>query len=755
MATCSVYALDSDLSDANIFGHVVDADSKDHIPYATIRIVGTTIGVSTDISGHYFLKNLENGDVEVEASCIGYIPQRLKAKIRKDKTLELNFNLREDVLQLEQVVVTGNRNEVKRRNTSSLINILGSQTLEIVTATSVADGLSYQPGVRVENNCQNCGFSQVRINGLDGHYSQILMNSRPVFSALTGVYGLEQIPANMIERIEVMRGGGSALFGSSAIGGTINIITKDPIVNGGEVSNTTTLIGCTGAVDNNTTFNASLVNDNNKMGLFIFGQYRSRDGYDDDDDGFTELTKLKTQTIGTRAFFRTSDISKLTLEYRGTHEYRRGGDNIQKPAHEAMIAEQADHSINGGDINFNIWSSDYSNKFNIFTSLQDTRRDSYYGSGKDPNAYGRTHDFVVMGGAQYTRTWKKLLFMPAELVAGVEYTHNYLNDIIDGYDRDVTQKTDVYSGYLQNEWRNDMWGFLVGAHLDKHSMISNVIVSPRVNVRYNPTKDVNFRATFSTGFRAPQIYDEDLHVDIAGGERIVTVLASDLKEERSNSFSVSGDFYHTFGSVQANFLIEGFYTTLNDVFAFRELEEKDEFGNSVLERYNGSDATVMGLTLEGKLAFTKNFTFQAGMTMQRSRYKEAESWSEDPNVAPTKHMFRTPDMYGYITAKYSPIKPLSFSLSGTFTGPMYVQHLVGSGTDIDEIVRTPTFADINLKASYDFKLFNYATMELSAGVMNIFNSYQSDFDKGKMRDAGYVYGPMHPRSIIFGAKISL
>lgn len=129
-----------------------------------------------------------------------------------------------DVFMLDQFVVTSSKSEVKRRESPSLVNVMTGKLLTSVGACSLADGLDFQPGVRVENDCQNCGFTQVRINGLDGHYSQILMNSRPVFSALTGVYGLEQIPANMIDRIEVMRGGGSALFGSSAIGGTINII---------------------------------------------------------------------------------------------------------------------------------------------------------------------------------------------------------------------------------------------------------------------------------------------------------------------------------------------------------------------------------------------------------------------------------------------------------------------------------------------------------------------------------------------------
>ena len=100
-----------------------------------------------------------------------------------------------------------------------------------MNSTDLAKSLSYQSGLRVENNCQNCGFPQVRINGLEGPYSQILINSRPVVSALSGVYGLEQIPVSMIDRVEVVRGGGSALFGANAVGGTINIITKDPVNN--------------------------------------------------------------------------------------------------------------------------------------------------------------------------------------------------------------------------------------------------------------------------------------------------------------------------------------------------------------------------------------------------------------------------------------------------------------------------------------------------------------------------------------------
>ncbi|WP_279145075.1 TonB-dependent receptor plug domain-containing protein, partial [Muribaculum intestinale] len=605
------------------------------------------------------------------------------------------------------------------------------------------------------NDCQNCGFTQVRINGLDGHYSQILMNSRPVFSALTGVYGLEQIPANMIERVEVMRGGGSALFGSSAVGGTINIITKDPLSNSARVAHTLTSIGPSGAMDNNTTVNASVVTDNNKAGIFIYGQSRYRDGYDHDDDGFTEVAQLKTQTLGARTFLRTTDDSKLTLEYHNTHEYRRGGDQLDQPAHMAMIAEQVDHNIHAGEATFDLWLRDRRDHLSVFAATQNTRRQSYYGSEMDPNAYGRTSDIVVTAGTQWTHPIDRFLFMPSELVAGLEYSYNRLHDVTVGYNHDIVQNVNIYSGYLQNEWKNEKWGFLVGARVDKHSMIDNPVISPRANIRFNPSDNLNFRASYSTGFRSPQAYDEDFHVAIVGGERVVTVLAPGLKQESSQSVSLSADLYHRFGNVQTNLLVEGFFTDLRDVFALRQLDEADEAGNAVLERYNGSGARVMGLNIEAKAFFSSHFDMQGGITLQRSRYKQPEQWSDNPEVAAEKKMFRTPDIYGYFTANWEITHSLKASLTGTGTGPMLVQHLAGSGTDVDLAVRTESFFDASLKFTYTFRLYNRVNLDVSAGVSNIFNSYQNDFDRGPLRDSGYMYGPMLPRCINFGVSLGI
>lgn len=292
-------------TDANIFGHVVDRDTHEHIPYATIAVTGTAFGTTTDASGHYFLKNLPEGALTLEVRALGYASQTQQVTLRRGQTAELNFEVVQSGISMDEVVVSASRSARLRREAPALVSVLDAGLFEKTNASCLAQGLSFQPGVRVEDDCQNCGFTQVRINGLDGHYSQILVDSHPVFSALTGVYGLEQIPANMIERVEVLRGGGSALFGSSAIGGTINVITKEPSRNSAQMSHTLTSIGGSNSYDNNTMLNASLVTESGRAGLCVFGQSRHRSGYDHDGDGFTEVPVINSQSVGMRSFFRT------------------------------------------------------------------------------------------------------------------------------------------------------------------------------------------------------------------------------------------------------------------------------------------------------------------------------------------------------------------------------------------------------------------------------------------------------------------
>ena len=884
-------------TDANIIGHVTDAKTGEHLAGITIAIKGTTFGTATDATGHYFLKNLKQKSVTLVMRGLGYLSQERVIEISPDKVIEVNFEAEQDNINIDEVVVSSNRQATLRRLAPTLVTVLDSKLFESANATNLAQGLIFQPGVRVENNCQNCGFNQVRINGLDGRYSQILIDSRPIMSALAGVYGLEQIPTNMIERVEVVRGGGSALFGSSAIAGVINIITKEPQRNSFTFNESMSFSGFKD-LDNNLSFNGSLVSDDNRAGAMVFAQARYRKEHDVNGDGYSELGRLDSRSLGFRGYLRPSDYTRLTGEVHTFSEARRGGDHIDWPEQVAGVAESIRHSVYSGNLKFDGYSEDYKHHYQLYTSAQYITRNSYYGGIGEPklrnkagdkfvNAqgveidseadalatgtigrpihtsnygknFGITRGLTWVGGAQYTYDFDHFLFMPAQFLAGAEYSYDRLDDRMPlrEWETEATKSTGFdlsanptslspalhqvirnASQFAQIEWKNDRWSLLLGTRLDENSAVKKAIFSPRATLRYNPTKNFNIRATYAKGFRAPQVFDEDLHVGVVGGEAQRVTNADDLRPEISHSFSLSDDMYFTLGGAQVNLLVEGFYTRLLDVFT--NYKDKSENGISYYTRHNygindngqqaSSGAKILGLNLEGKIAY-RWLSLQAGLTLTSNKYDVNQEWgvrqkvkgdhdaayydtfvpkadgSDFDKVAAdgeaqtismtSKNITRTPSTYGYFTIGINPVRPLNIALTGTFTGSMYVPHVVkwgqnsavtdraaiaaglrqegyklglvnesgaaiqedGAPKEVDvewnELVKTKSFFDLGTKITYDLRLFSKTNLQLYCGVNNLFNAFQSDYDFGPDRDSGYIYGPTIPRSGYFGMKFT-
>ena len=225
--------------------------------------------------------------------------------------------------------------------------------------------------------------------------------------------------------------------------------------------------------------------------------------------------------------------------------------------------------------------------------------------------------------------------------------------------------------------------------------------------------------------------------------------APGLKPEYSNSFSTSFDGYVRLGDLQANLLLEGFYTRLSNTFV--KVPTVDADGNPIEERRNGHNANVVGVNIEGKIVPLRVVQLQLGYTFQQSTYSEPQQWVDDPSISPEKRMLRTPDSYGYYTLTVEPVKHLLISATGTYTGSMLVPHLKGYIAE-NRLERSPQFFDAGLKASYDLEL-NLITLKISGGIKNIFNSYQKDFDRGADRDSGYIYGPGQPRTVFISLKI--
>ena len=737
-----------------IEGHVFDKTTKEAIAYASVAIEGTKIGTTTDEEGNFIFRRIAPGRYTIVVSCIGYKKEHHTVEVIKESVAHAHLELVPEATRLDEIVVSANRNETNRKEAPVVVNVLSEKQFEQNNAQDLVQSLGFQSGVRVEYNCQNCGFPQVRINGLEGPYTQLLIDSKPIMSALSGVYGLEQIPVNMVERIEVVKGGGSALFGANAIAGTVNIITKEPLSPSLSVGTDVQAIGGT-TYSQNFNANGAILSKDRHFGASFYQTFRKRNPYDRDNDGFSEIGMLTNNSFGTKLFYNINSKNKIKIEYHTTNEKRRGGNNFDMQPHYADICEATEHLINALSLNYDFVSSDGKHRLNVYSSAQSIDRNSYYGSHQDPNGYGITNDLTFLAGAMANHHLDKFLFSKASITYGAEYSTNRLDDQLKAYNIRTQQNVSTIGMYVQSEWTSRYLNLLIGARMDKHNLLSSPVLVPRLSLLYKYNDSWQVRASYSSGYRAPQAYDEDFDITQVGGMSLRTKLADNLNAEYSNSFSLSSDHYAFLGeNWQANLLIEGFYTILNDVFATRIIEQ-DTINNIIYqERYNASGADVAGVSLSAKLAYKDLVTFSLGYTLQTSKYKQTEYWSDDESVEGTDYLLRSPEDYGFFSMDISAIRNTNITLGGTYTGKMKVAHYAGY-IEQDRLETTPRFFDLNAAISYDIKAGKGLILQLKCGVNNILDSFQNDFDQGADRDAGYIYGPTQPRTFYIGAKLKL
>lgn len=758
----------SELMAQHISGMVKDQNGSP-IANATILLEGTTNGSKTDEQGKFQLPfNADKANLLIRA--VGY--QTLRKTLDKNSfTQPQIFELFEDNLNLNEVVVSATRYGIDRQKAPVVVNVLSPKLFAATQSVAMSETLNYQPGVRVENNCQNCGFSQVRLNGLEGAYSQILINSRAVYSALNSVYGLDQIPTSMIDRIEVVRSGGSALFGANAIAGTINIITKDPVENDWSVKSTNSLIDGK-SWDNTLDFNTSYVDNDLKTGATFYGMHRNRQAYDANGDGFSEMTKLRNTTFGTKAFYKPSEHDKITLDLSVLEEFRRGGDKFEVAPHFSDVTEQLTTSSIIGGLTYDHYSKDWKQKISVYASAQKSNRDSYYGglgggrtitdSLQAANSYGLTKDLAFVAGTQYTYNWENDVF-----TSGVEFNGNNTEDNIPGYDRLIDQKARNIGAYMQYEWNiTTSLKTLVGARYDytnidgkyslrginRQSEQSFGNFSPRLTVLYDIIPGIQFRGGYARGFRAPQAFNEDMHVASIGGEQVFVLIGENLKTEHSDAYTGSFNFTKNFGRTQTSLLVEGFLTSLRNPFTTVMTNESAEV--IIEEMRNGEGAKVYGSNIELSIAPSSQFSFQAGGTIQRSVYNQAqllfEGEREEEHIW-SKRFTRTPNVYGYLNSNYKPIKSFAIDLTGVYTGKMLVPHVQQDDSYV--LKQAKDFAELNLRLGYTVQTKKEFSIEFFGGVQNMFNAFQKDFDRGALRDSQYVYGPSKPRTFTFGIKL--
>jgi outer membrane receptor for ferrienterochelin and colicins len=277
---------------------------------------------------------------------------------------------------------------------------------------------------------------------------------------------------------------------------------------------------------------------------------------------------------------------------------------------------------------------------------------------------------------------------------------------------------------------------------DKSNQLDHWVASPRFGARVGLTKDLTWRATLSTGFRAPGVFDEDLHIASAGGEALLIENGPDLAEERSVSFSTGFDYLGMVHGRRYQFGANVFYTTLRDNFQLGETEREDD-GARVWLRENGPGSYVGGIDLTGNLQLNRRLSFRAGGTLQVARYDEPE-----PQFG-SLDFFRTPRRYGFAGFDLDLPREIEIVGSADITGSMSVPHFAGYVPN-DRLETSRPFAVINLVVSKLFDINDRVTLRLYGSFGNLTDTFQPDLDRGPNRDSSYVYGPGSMRRAVIG-----
>ena len=357
----------------------------------------------------------------------------------------------------------------------------------------------------------------------------------------------------------------------------------------------------------------------------------------------------------------------------------------------------------------------------------------------DPNAYGSSKNPVYVMDSQFNH-----YFSAHTLTWGGQFSVEDLEDEQPAYDRFTDEEYSNAGLYVQDDWAlTDTLSFIPGARVDKHSEIDDAILSPRVALKWSPKEALSVRTSYATGFRAPQVFDEDLHITQVGGEGQVIRNADGLKEESSNSYTLGAEWTPQVGPGYALAEVTGFYTSLDDAFF---LDEQDDPGtpDQELVRINRGGARVYGAEFNTGYQINESFEVLVGYVHQDSQF-------DDPDDDfGTRAFFRTPDDYGVLKITLKDPNLVDVFVGAKYTGDMLAPHYAGSIPD-DRLESTSSFLTWDVSVSRKFSV-GKNKLTVLAGVKNLTDEYQGDLDRGPDRDAGDVYGPRFPRTFYASMK---
>ncbi|MFP4282148.1 MAG: TonB-dependent receptor plug domain-containing protein [Opitutales bacterium] len=675
-------------------------------------------------------------------------------------------------LDLFTVVSTATRTERLATEGAIRTELLGPELFRATGSPNLAAAIEYLPGARVEANCQNCGTAEVKLLGLGAGYNQLLFDGQPLFSGLAAVYGLEHIPTAFIERIEVVKGGASSLYGPKAVAGVINIIPREPVVN--QVYAVGSIEAMDDALKRSGVAVFDWVDPAQRAATSLYGEYRATEAVDLNDDGFSEITEKDFYTVGTNTWFYPTPDSRVSAHYAYTWEERRGGDRFDLLPHETQITEALEHRWHRGGLFYEQdVSPDFS--FKLGGSISQIERDSYYGgvgdtplpgqTGYDATAYTAAVEKaqLLYGFTESTRYTLDSIFTwwldQHTLSFGAQYKHD---DVFDekrnaedrplrpdgtvaarpGEDPIADGSFDNLGFYVQNEWDPaPAWTVIAGLRADKHSHLDEWILSPRAAVRHTVSSELTLRAAVSTGFRAPEIFDEDFHIEILD-DPTRTRNAPDLQEERSVSYATGFIWTPRAADNRLQVDLEFYRTEIDDTFYVPDIVFTDARG-AYKQRENAGGSVVQGIEANALYRLTDRLSLEGGIAYNDTRFDEAQEVIE--GIFADRYI-ESPRWSGVAQLNYLNEDLVDVFLGVIYTGPMIAVNEADGFLNRE----TDTFFVIDLSVKKHFPLASRDDaphLDLTVGVRNLLDERQDDLPSGPGRDPGYFYGPRFPRSL--------
>ncbi len=702
------------------FSGIVKTTNNKVLPFASVSIKGTNDGTSADENGVFTL-DVNNKKVDLQVSSVGYKTYRKTIDVSLINSEPLQIVLTSLAYDLDQVVVTGTMRETFLSASPVKVDVISHKFLKKIATANVMEVIENVNGVQKQINCGVCGTNDIHINGMEGPYTLVLIDGMPIMSSLSTVYGLNGISTSLIKQIEIIKGPSSTLYGTEAVAGVINIITKESK----DIS--TIEIDLFGTSHFEKKLDFSIAPKFKKVDMLFSGNVFFMNHFlDDNEDNFSDVPFSNRISLFNKWSMKRKSNKKLSFSAKYYNEDRSGG------------VEEWNRDYRGSDSVYG--ESIFTDRFELvgsyqFPTKEDIRLDV---------SYNYHHQDAFYGDTKY-EAWQQIYFSNLLWNKKIGYAHDVLVGTSQRYQmyKDSTlamidDKQYIPAIFVQDEITlNKKWSVLLGLRSDYHKE-HRLVYSPRLNIKWNVGEQSTFRFNSGTGFRLVNLFTED-HAFLTGSRDVQIV--EELEPEES--YNVNLNFNHLLllprstGAID----IDVFYTHFNN----KIVPDYDIDPNLIVY------ANLDGFSVSRGFAFNiqQNFDFPLSLTLGGTFL---DVYSESNGIK-EKELF-APSFSGNTSLSYQFQHDFDLSWIAKIVGPM---ELPTYPEPFNRAEKSPWFSQHHLQLK---KVFS-ESFNVYVGVKNVFNYTQPsplvDWKNpfGDNFDTSYAYGPLQSRRFLVGLSYKL